>query len=198
MTEARSPQKALAHIVATLSSLGREFALVGGLGVSVRAEIRFTRDVDLAVVVQDDEDAEQLIFQLGSHGYSPVAAVEHQARSRLATARLMGPVGVVVDLLLASSGIELETTARATEVSIDGVGRVPVARAEELLAMKVPSMNEHRLQDRIDANKLLAFNRDMDLDVVRKLLSAMSMRGYDRGQDLHEKLERLLHDAGNE
>lgn len=46
-------------------------ALVGGLAVSARAEVRITRDVNLAVVVDDDEAAEQLVARLRSRGYSP-------------------------------------------------------------------------------------------------------------------------------
>jgi len=45
--------EALLQVASDLTILGRRFALVGGLAVSARAEIRFTRDVDLAVAVVD-------------------------------------------------------------------------------------------------------------------------------------------------
>ena len=41
-----------------LDRLGLKWALIGGLAVAVRAEPRFTRDVDLAVTVADDREAE--------------------------------------------------------------------------------------------------------------------------------------------
>jgi hypothetical protein len=41
-----APERALAAIARELTERGRRFALVGGLAVSVRAEVRFTRDVD--------------------------------------------------------------------------------------------------------------------------------------------------------
>lgn len=41
-------ESVLGDIVRHLQRLGRPFALVGGLAVSLRAEPRFTRDVDLA------------------------------------------------------------------------------------------------------------------------------------------------------
>jgi hypothetical protein len=44
-----APELALAAIYGELVRLGRRFALVGGLAVSVRAEVRFTRDVDIVV-----------------------------------------------------------------------------------------------------------------------------------------------------
>ena len=56
--EALRPEDALRHIVRELRDRAKGFALVGGLAVSVRGEVRTTRDVDLAVAVQDDEELE--------------------------------------------------------------------------------------------------------------------------------------------
>ena len=101
MTET-APERALAAIVHELRDRGRRFALVGGVAVSVRAEVRFTRDVDIAVVVKDDADAEQLILQLRQSGYRAVPSVEHETTHRLSTVRLLGSAGVRADLLFAS------------------------------------------------------------------------------------------------
>jgi len=131
-----APQLALVGICAELERVGRRFALVGGLAISVRAEVRFTRDVDLAVCV-DDADAESLVYQLGAAGYAPIASVKHETCHGLATVRLLAPQKVKVDLLFASSGIEDEVVAGATSVDMGASGRVPVASAEELLALEV-------------------------------------------------------------
>jgi hypothetical protein len=144
---------------------------VGGLAVSVRAEVRFTRDVDLVVLVADDSEAESLIYELRSAGYSPVASVEHETRHRLSTIRLMSPSKVKVDLLFASSGIEKEIVDRATPIDLGSAGTVPVAGAEELLAMKILSMTDSRLQDRMDAQRLLQFTPELDLSRVREHLA---------------------------
>ena len=167
MVEA-GPEAVLGEIAAHLVQLGRPFALVGGLAVSLRAEVRFTRDVDLAIAATDDADVEQLVHTLGNAGYLAVATVENLARQRLSTVRLASPSGVVVDLLAASSGIEAEI----------------VARAEELLAMKVLSMTERRLQDRIDAVNLVLMTEHLDLDAVREDLAEITRRGFHRDQDL--------------
>jgi predicted nucleotidyltransferase len=190
------PILALAQIVAELARLERSFALVGGLGVSVRGEVRFTRDVDLALRVRDDVDAEDLARELSARGYAVVALVEHDEAKRLATLRLRSPSGVTVDLLMASSGIEPEIVARATTVAIEGVGDVPVAQPEELLAMKVLSMDERRLQDRIDAVMLLEVNREIDLARVRMNLRLIEERGFHRKQDLAAKLQSVLDRRG--
>jgi predicted nucleotidyltransferase len=185
-------EKALAAAARDLTTTGKRFALVGGLAVSVRAEVRFTRDVDFAVAVADDADAEALVFALRAREYRPVASVEHDTLKRLATIRLLSPAGVKIDLLFASSGIEHETVERATVVSLPVVGDIPIARAEELLAMKVLSMTDRRLQDRMDAQQLLAFNPQLDLPAVRDNLQLIRRRGFDRGEDLEAKLESLL------
>lgn len=180
-----------------LAAERRRFALVGGVAVSVRGEPRFTRDVDVAVVASTDGEVEALVFALRGRGYTVDPLVEQEAVGRLAIARLVSPVGLVTDLLAASCGIEAEVVARATPVDIPAVGVVPVARAEELLAMKVLSMTEARPQDRMDAVGLLQVNPDLDLVAVRDDLRLISERGFDRGRDLHGLLAGLLAGRGS-
>jgi hypothetical protein len=180
-----------------LDAEGRAYALVGGLAVSVRGEVRFTRDVDLAVVVQDDRDAERLVWALAGRGFRPVASVEHESVGRLATVRLGTPSGVVVDLLFASSGIEAEVVASADPVDLPGVGPFPVARAEALVALKVLSMSDVRLQDRLDVLGLLSAG-PVDLGAVRTLLAAVRARGFDRGKALEAELEACLRLSGRQ
>ena len=62
-------EAALRGIATELDRRGRSWALVGGLAVSARAEPRFTRDIDLALAVADDADAETLVHALVAHGY---------------------------------------------------------------------------------------------------------------------------------
>lgn len=104
--------QALRHASEELRVIGVPWALVGGLAVAVRAEPRFTRDVDLAVAVADDRAAETLLCAMQGRGYRVLALVEQDRMGRLATARLSHPregdPGVVLDLLLASSGVEPE------------------------------------------------------------------------------------------
>ncbi len=180
---------ALASAMRDLHTRGRACALVGGLAVSARAEPRFTRDIDIAVVVRDDADAERLVLALA--GYHPVATVEHEVVHRLSTVRLRAPDGAsIVDLLFASTGIEAEIVERASVLEIPFAGLVRVAELEELLAMKVLSMRADRPHDRTDALGLL--DTPVDLDVVREHLSTITARGYHREQDLHAKLAALL------
>jgi predicted nucleotidyltransferase len=184
--------EALAAAARALRRRQERFALVGGLAVSIHGEVRFTRDVDLAVAVADDDAAEHLVYGLRAEGYEPFASVEHGERDRLSTVRLLSSLGVKIDLLFASSGIEAEAVARAVQIDIPGIGPLPVACAEELVAMKILSMTHRRLQDRIDAQRLLQHTHGLDIDRVRENLKLIRQRGYDRGEDLDAKLASLL------
>ena len=194
MAEASAPL-ALVGIATALRARGRSFAIVGGLAVSARSEPRFTRDVDIAVAVAHDADAEALVRDLSGDGYRVLAVVEHDVRKRLATARLLSPQGVTVDLLFASSGIEPDVVARSTDVELPGVGSIPVAVAEDLLAMKILSMREGRLQDRIDAQHLVQYVPELDHALVRADLQLITDRGYHRDQDLLAKFAAVLDDV---
>ena len=83
-------ESALRRLVGDLIAEKIDFALVGGLAVSVRAEPRLTRDVDVAVSVSDDSAAEEIVRNLAARGYRPDLVQEHE-RGRLATVRLTNP-----------------------------------------------------------------------------------------------------------
>ena len=194
MTEPGQLEAALAHLLMQLRRLGIPHALVGGLAVSIRGEVRFTRDVEMAGAVASDAAFESVVRDLAAVGYRVIAQVEHDQVDRLSIIRLRGRDGVVVDLLAASSGIEEEIVAAATPVTIDGAGDVPVARTEDLLVMKLLSMSDRRPTDRADALGLIHAAPDLDLDWVRRRLDLIRARGFDRHKDLDSRLRELVDD----
>ena len=186
----------LRRIVRDLDNAHRLFALIGGLAVSVRAEPRFTRDADLAVVVADDADAEALVHRLRILEYRDVAVVEQEATGRLATVRLTlseAPSAPVVDLLFASSGIEPEVVAAAEPIELLAALTTRVARTSDLIALKVLSRDDvNRPQDQVDLRALLKVATTDDLSRTNELLALITTRGYHRGRDLAEELARLV------
>jgi Nucleotidyl transferase AbiEii toxin, Type IV TA system len=187
---------ALQQAAAALRDLEHEWALVGGLAVSVRAEPRFTRDLDLALAVTGDDGAEQITAALIRRGFRLDALVEQEAVKRLATARLLFPgeleTGLFLDLLFASSGIEPEVVADAEWVeSVLGL-RVRVARRGHLLALKLLSRSLDRPQDQWDVVALLKTAGPADLEDARSAVRLITERGFDRGKDLAGDLEELL------
>jgi predicted nucleotidyltransferase len=187
--------KALSRIAADLTENGTPFALVGGLAVSVRTEPRFTRDADLAVAADTDEDAERLVYSLKLEGYSIEALVEQEAAGRIATVRLSpsGAGGIVVDLLFASSGIEREIAESADRLRVLHEIEVPVATVGHLIALKVLSRDDaRRPQDLVDLRALLKIASDADVNQARSAMSLILERGYSRGRKLLHDFEELL------
>lgn len=193
----RKVEAALRRIAQDLAGLGRGFALVGGFAVSVRTEPRTTRDVDLAVVVRDDEDAEQVTFALTAKGYKLVTAIEQAAVGRLATVRLEAPSGTVVDLLFASSGIEAEVVRDAEQIAVIRGLTLPVPTLGHLIALKVLSRDDRsRPQDRVDLAALLGASTEVDLEAARVALALVEARGFARGKRLLAELVAAQHELG--
>lgn len=169
--------------------------MVGGLAVSVRGEPRTTRDIDIAVAVENDVDAESLVRELQVRGYEAGAVVEQNETKRLATVRTFTPSRpqIVVDLLFASSGIEPEIVSAAEITEILPGLRVPVALTGHLLALKVLARDDRRRpQDWDDIHALLRESDAAELARARTALQLIAERGYRRGKDLLADLETML------
>lgn len=181
--------------MALLRSLGHESALVGGVAVSIRARERFTRDIDLAVAVASDAEAETLAYAMQRHGYVLQMVVEQEAKQVLGTMRFSAPASLgrepEIDLLCASCGIENEIVAAATAVEIQAGLFVPVAATPHLIAMKVLAAREGRDQDVGDLRALLAVASQEQVEEARAALRLITERGFDRGKNLLEDLRKL-------
>jgi predicted nucleotidyltransferase len=191
-----SLESALQRVAADLRRSSVDFALIGGLAVSVRTEPRFTRDADFAVAVASDTEAEALIRRLRARDYEVAALVEQEAVGRLATVRLSvagDAEGPVMDLLFASSGIEREVVAGAEPIELLPGLTVKVARIEHLVALKVLSRDDaRRPQDLVDLRALLRVATTADVDRAREALGLIATRGYHRGRELLSQLDALL------
>ncbi len=64
MAEVAGLQAFAARLFLDLREGAARFAVVGGFAVSVRVEPRFTHDIDVAVAVQTDAEAEALVQRL--------------------------------------------------------------------------------------------------------------------------------------
>jgi len=189
-------ESTLVDVVDRLNRFGSGCALVGGLAVSVRAEPRFTRDIDLAVVAIDDKTAESLVRLLVDRGFRILATVEQEAVNRLATVRLVPPGetddGVVVDLLFASSGIEPEVVRMAEKIEVFQGVVINVARTGHLIALKILACADNRPQDEVDLRSLLLDSSDADITEAGDALKLVTERGFDRGRNLTETLKTAV------
>jgi hypothetical protein len=177
-----------------LRSLDLPWALVGGLALSARATPRTTNDIDVAIAVMSDRQAERIVLSLKLRGYQeqPRGVLDQKDVGRLATIRLLlaqpEANGVEVDLLFASSGVEPEIVAMAQTLEVLPGVYVPVIRTGHLLALKVLAGRD---KDRADVRSLIEIALSEDLQLARETLTLIERRGYHRGKNLLVELARL-------
>ena len=182
----------LVRVASDLDALGVGWALVGGFAVSTRCEPRFTRDVDVAVVVADDAAAEDLVRRLLVLGYAVETTVEQEHVDRMAAVRLRAPLpgGVLTDVLLASSGIEPEIVAEADRIEVMPGLELPVATVAHLVVMKLLARDDaSRPQDAADLVALRQVVAQDDLEHARQAIALVESRGYARERDLGAALD---------
>lgn len=189
-------EQALARLENELDELDLEWALIGGLAVSARAEPRTTRDIDVALVVETDREAEELVRLLSSRGYRfrERGVMEQVQTERLAAVRLESPEsrgepGIVVDLMFASSGIEPEVVTSADRIDVFPGVSASVATTGHLIALKVLA---GRAQDLADLDNLLRVASDQDLGVARRAVALITRRGANRGKNLEAELNERI------
>ncbi len=177
---------ALRRVADRLRDLAVPWAIIGGIAVSMRGEPRYTRDLDIAVAVDGDDAAEGVVFALTKGGYVVNTMIEQARAGRLATVRLVNSkqTHIFVDLLFASAGIEQEVAAAAEPVELLPGLVVPVARTGHLIALKILSESDTRLQDRIDLQVLGAIATAADWKLARAALVLIRKRGYHRDKPL--------------
>jgi hypothetical protein len=155
-----------------------------------------TRDVDVAISVASDIDAERIVRALRGRGYQPVELLEQEGAQRLATARMTAEgqtEGIVIDLLFASSGIESEIVDSSERLEVFPGIEARVASRSHLMAMKVLARDDRtRPQDLDDLRSLLARASTEEVETTRGLLLLITERGFARRRNLVESFELLL------
>jgi predicted nucleotidyltransferase len=179
---------AASQVLSALRQENVKGCIVGGLAVSARCDPRFTRDVDIAVVVDTDEHAEALMHALASHGLQMAGLVEQEAVGRLAMVRLSTEDGLSVDLLIASSGIETEVVTNAEILEVVQGVLLPVARTGHLIALKLLSVAPGRETDAADLRNLAAVATQDEWNLASEAVAQIQDRGYARGRQLDAEL----------
>ena len=179
---------AASQVLSALRQENVKGCIVGGLAVSARCDPRFTRDVDIAVVVDTDEHAEALMHALASHGLQMDGLVEQEAVGRLAMVRLSTEDGLSVDLLIASSGIETEVVTNAEILEVVQGVLLPVARTGHLIALKLLSVAPGRETDAADLRNLAAVATQDEWNLASEAVAQIQDRGYARGRQLDDEL----------
>lgn len=182
-----------------LTGLGVRFAVVGGVAVSFQAVERLTKDLDLAIAVEDDLEAQKVVYEFSQLGYLTDDVFEQEDSKRMATVRMISPGAnpMFVDLLFASSGIENEIVNSAEEGRLFSNIIIRVATIPALIALKVLSAQESRMRDIVDLQSLFEVAKPEDIIEARGLLDLITERGYNRDKDLQKTLDRYLEQFNN-
>lgn len=175
---------------------GYKCALVGGVAVGVWTEERFTKDIDLALAVKTDKDAENLVKRLLRKGFIVEKVLEHKPTESLAVVILShtinGKPESRLDLIFKQTGIEREVVENAVMFKIDNRSEFRVATVGHLIALKTLSMDDQtRPQDRQDLANLFKVADRKDLELAKKAVKLITGRGFNQDKNLTTNLKLL-------
>jgi len=184
---------ALVRASEVLTELGKGFALVGGIAVSALTAPRSTGDVDIAVAVADDGEAETVAESFITAGYDIASLLEQDDTGRLAGVRVHdAATGVGLDLMFATCGVEPEIVASARQIEVLPGTVLPVASIGSLIVMKLLSRDDRRRPtDADDLRSLAEVATDGDWAEARRLADLATARDAHRDRDLAASLSHL-------
>jgi len=183
---ARSPfAAALADLKDALAALGVDWYLFGAQAALVHGAARVTADVDVTVRLGKVTPA-RLSTALKRHGFRLRVDDPSFVRTTRVLPVLHVRTSVPADLVLAGPGLEDAFLERAVVRDVGGVP-VPVARAEDLIVMKILAGRDKDLDDVVAI--LAARGAELDAnDVLRTLALVEDALGQ---SDLVPTWERL-------
>ncbi len=185
--------EALVRASDVLTELGKGFALVGGIAVSALTAPRSTGDVDIAVAVADDGEAETVAGSFITVGYDIASLLEQDDTGRFAGVRVHDPAtGVGLDLMFAICGVEPEIVASARQIEVLPGIVLPVAGVGGLIVMKLLARDDRRRpMDADDLRSLAEVATDGDWAEAHRLAELVILRGAHRERDLAASLSHL-------
>ena len=137
---------ALQAVVRMLDHHAIDYALIGGLAVSLRSSQRLTEDVDF-IIESDHAQALALLRSASEFNLEPMFDMAAEVLEKSALLPLSEcTTGTGIDLALGLTGYDQLVIDRATECWLDEQ-RVFVATAEDLLLMKVIANRDRDQQD---------------------------------------------------
>ncbi|MCH9650307.1 MAG: hypothetical protein K0U98_18885 [Deltaproteobacteria bacterium] len=184
-------EAALEDIGRNIDALGRPWALVGALAVAARAEARATLDVDVAIAVENHQQASEVVSSLRDMGYR-----WHSDFGGLMTSFLVpeGPdAGLRLDVLFSLTGIEAEVAKRAERIEVLPGLELPVASLGDLIALKALGAGEPgREHDWRDLRALTARSSSKDLVIAHSAIALIGTRGHASASELEARLAAVL------
>lgn len=159
--------EALVALATALGELGLGWYLFGAQAAIAHGSSRATKDIDVTAF-PGEVPAAALLAALARAG---LHAREPDPETLAATARVLPVIhdasGTPIDIVLAGPGLEPLFLSRAVLRDVAGA-HVPVAAAEDVVAMKILAGRPHDAEDVVAI--LRARRTDIDLEIVRGTL----------------------------
>ena len=164
------PEITLGALIAWLQSENVSGLIIGGVAASLLGRPRFTRDVDVLILLDDDR-WEKFLEAGDRFGFVPRIdnAVAFARRSRVFLVHHKES-GIDVDITLAGLPFEAESIEQAKWRKVGNL-TLPLPTPENLIIMKAIA---HRPQDMADIKSLVDANPKLDLRRVRRWVKEFS------------------------
>ena len=171
MPPERSPlAEVFAALDATFRDLGLRWYLFGAQAALLYGAARLTADVDVTLDA-GDLGCVPLLRALRDGGFAPRVADAEAFATRTRVLPLVHTASAIpVDVVLAGPGLEPVFLARAEIHEAEGI-RIPVARAEDIVTMKLLAGRPKDVDDTIAM--LAALGDGLDLRLVRETLAML-------------------------
>ncbi len=171
-----------------LSERGIPYVIIGGFAVQRWGQPRFTRDVDLTILLTAGQEELVLREILGWFPGRVDDALQFALIHRVLPVRVPG--GSEADITLGLPGYEEGVIARAVEYDLADGRAVRLCSAEDLIIHKAVAA---RPQDLMDIEGIVARQRDrLDLAYLRRWLGECS--GLLNDPEIAQRFERVWED----
>ena len=153
----------LNFLVSEFSKKDIDFALVGGLAVSVYTQPRMTQDIDLMILLSDFNKAKNILEKAGYN----LEYLSKDIATFISKAALMGRI----DFQLAHRKYAVSMIKRAENFELFLNLKVKILSPEDIIGLKVQAYNNdpHRYhKDMADIQELLKSERCKDLGLVEE------------------------------
>lgn len=166
------------------------YFIMGGIAVQFWGEPRFTRDLDITIVVEPGEEVEIINAILACFPPRIENAKEFAVKYRVILVTVPGLCDV--DISLGFPGYEMEAAKRAIDYDIGNGRFVRLCSAEDLIIHKIVA---HRPQDITDVEGVLIRQRNqLDFTYIQRWLKEFA-EALDM-PEIEETFEELCHKVG--
>lgn len=175
-------KRILPEIIKVLETLKKDgliqgYALIGGMAVAVRGYPRSTKDLDFLINSEEVFFRTEFAKTLKAKGYSVEVYKGDFTDPLRGMVRILGSNnGPLVDFILIHKKWQEDIIDSAEEVSIGGIS-VPIAKAEDLVILKLKAGSPRDLLDVEELIKLISLSRAFDRP---RLVSLAKRAGVDK------------------